>query len=145
MQHAFAVPNYKQEIIWLYEIFYSTCYLWNILVPFPQFTGKGDTISIYNKWEWLTVSEEYYICSAVIKVLIEGNTDYSMRHEFWSVTTGGEDSNAESQDRAVLGETEELFFPAPKIPQDKSIMWKTGDILGFFKVKGLPFSGVQNM
>lgn len=77
---------------------------------------------------------------------VEGNADCSMRRcEFWSVATGREDSNAESQGRAMLDKTEELFSPATKISQTKYIILKTADALGLFKIKGLPFLGIQNM
>lgn len=69
---------------------------------------------------------------------VEGNADCSMRHcECWSVATGREDSNADSQGRAVLGKKK--FSPAPKIPQTKYIIWKTADASRPVKNKGSAF------
>lgn len=62
----------------------------------------------------------------------------------WNTVTYGQQgqagkSNAESQGRALLGKTEELFFPETGIPQTKYTIWKTADTLGLFKLKDLPF------
>lgn len=62
----------------------------------------------------------------------------------WNTVTSGQQgqagkSNAESQGKALLGKTEELFFPETRIPQTKYIIWKTADTLDLVKLKDLPF------